>query len=51
MKSEKTYKGKDGKAHYYYNYYLVCENGKRVAIKCVNNADYARLDMVSEYVK
>ena len=50
VKSKKTYKGKDGKERFYYNYYLESENGKRIGIKCVNPSDYARLDMVSTYV-
>lgn len=48
-KSTKTFKGKDGKDHNYINYYLQCDNGKRICIKPVNDDDYVRLDMVSEY--
>lgn len=51
VQSNKTYKSKDGKKEFhYYNFYLECDNGKRIAIRCVNNEDVKRLDMVSEYV-
>lgn len=49
--SKKTYVGNDGKEHHYVNFYLQCNNGKRIAIKCVNKEDYSRLDMVATYVK
>lgn len=49
-KSKKTYTGADKKEHYYYNFYLECDNGKRIGIKCVNVADYTRLDMIAVYV-
>lgn len=47
--SKKTYKGKDGVERHYYNYYLETDNGKRVAIRPVNNDDFGKLDMVAEY--
>ena len=51
VQSNKTYKSKDGKKElHYYNFYLECDNGKRIAIRCVNKEDVKRLDMVSEYV-
>lgn len=50
VKSKKTYTGADKKEHHYYNYYLECENGKRIGIKCVDSSDYARLDMIAVYV-
>ena len=48
-KGNKTYKGKDGKEHNYFNYFLECDNGKRILIKPVLEDDYARLNMVAEY--
>lgn len=48
--STKTYKdNKSQKERHYYNYYLECDNGKRVLIRPVNTDDYSRLDMVAEY--
>lgn len=51
VQSTKTYKSKEGKELHYYNFYLECDNGKRIAIRCVNTDDIKRLDMVSEYVR
>lgn len=51
VQSKKTYKTKDGKELHYYNFYLECDNGKRIAIRCVNADDVKRLDMVSTYVR
>lgn len=48
-KSKKTYKGKDGKEYPYINYYLQCDNGRRILIKTVNVDDIKRLDMVAKY--
>ena len=42
-------KTKEKKVRHYYNYYLQCDNGKRILIKCVNKDDNKRLDMISEY--
>lgn len=50
VQSKKTYKDKKGVEHHYYNFYLESANGKRIAIRCVNNADFARLDMIAIYV-
>ena len=50
VKSKNTYTGKDGREHHYYNYYLQCDNGKRLQIKPVYDQDFARLDMVASYV-
>ena len=47
--SPKTYQDKNKKEHHYYNYFLQCDNGKRILIKPVNKDDYSRLDMISEY--
>lgn len=49
-KSKQTYKGKDGKEHNYYNYWLEFENGKRIQIKAVFTQDNSRLDMVADYL-
>ena len=49
--SKNTYKDKNGKERHYYNYYLVCENGKSIQIRCAYVEDYARLDMLVDYVK
>ena len=51
VQSKKTYVGKDGKEHHFYNYYLEMNNGKRVQIKAAYNDDYAKLDLVAEYVR
>lgn len=50
VQSSKTYKNKEGKELHYYNFYLQFDNGKRIAIRCVNVDDIKRLDMVAEYV-
>lgn len=50
-KNKKTYKGKDGKEHNSYTFFLETDNGKRIAIRNVFDADYARLDMVAIYVE
>lgn len=47
--SKKTYIGKDNKEYHYVNYYLQCDNGRRILIKTVNVDDIKRLDMISEY--
>lgn len=47
--SKKTYVGKDKKEYHYVNYYLQCDNGKRIGIKTFNVDDLKRLDMISEY--
>lgn len=49
--SKKTIKNKEGKEFKPTHYFLVTENGKHILIKPVFNDDYARLDMVAEYVK
>ena len=38
------------KEFHYYNYYLECDNGKRILIRAVLDDDKARLDMVATYV-
>lgn len=48
-KSKKTYKTKDGKEFHYTNWILELDNGKQVAVRCVNNDDYKILDAVCEY--
>lgn len=48
--SKNTYKNKEGKEVHYYNYYLITDNGKEIAIKCTYSEDYKRLDMVAVYV-
>lgn len=51
VKSKKTYTNKETKKEFhYYNYYLECDNGKRILIKAVLEDDKARLDMVATYV-
>ena len=50
VQGKQTYKNKQGVEKHYYNYYLVCDNGKSIQIKCQFDTDYARLDMVAEYV-
>lgn len=47
--SKKTYVGKDKKEYHYVNYYLQCDNGKRILIKTVNVDDIKRLDMISVF--
>lgn len=49
--SKQPIKTKDGKEFKPFRYFLVTDNGKHILIKPVFNDDYARLDMVSEYVK
>ena len=39
--SPKTYQDKNKKEHHYYNYFLQCDNGKRILIKPVNNRLYS----------
>ena len=34
VQAKKTYVGKDGKEHHYYNYFVEMANGKRIQIKC-----------------
>lgn len=48
--SKNTYVGKDGKEHHYVNYFLVCNNGRKIAITCKYKDDFKLLDMVSENV-
>ena len=50
-KQGKVYKNKEGKESHYYNYFLLLENGKTIAIRPSFSKDYARLDTISEYVK
>ena len=50
-KQGKAYKNKEGKEAHYYNYFLLLENGKTIAIRPSFSKDYARLDTISEYVK
>lgn len=51
VKSKKTYTNKETKKEFhYYNYYLECDNGKRILIRAVLDDDKARLDMVATYV-
>ena len=47
--SKQVYKNSKGQEKHYYNYFLECENGKRIQIKCCFTNDLARLDMVAEY--
>lgn len=47
--SKQTYKGKDGKDHHYYNYFIQLENGKRVQIKTSFTDDLKTLDAVAVY--
>lgn len=50
--SDKKYVNKETKKeHYYYNYYLVLDNGKRVQIKCSFPKDNALLEAVCIYEK
>lgn len=49
--SKTTYETKEGKENHYYNYFLVLDNGKSIAIRPSFSKDYARLDTISEYVK
>lgn len=51
VQAKKTYVGKDGKEHHYYNYFVEMANGKRIQIKCAYAEDYAKLDLVAEYVR
>jgi len=48
-KMQKTYKGKDGKEHNSYSYYIQADNGKRICISVFNANDRAKLDMIAEY--
>ena len=47
--AKKVYKGKDGKERHYWNYYLVAENGKRLAIRTFKPEDMVILDCWCEY--
>ena len=51
VQSKKTYLGKDGNNHNYYNYFVELDNGKRLQIKCAYSDDYPKLDLVAEYVR
>lgn len=53
VKSEKMFKGKDGKEHNYINYYVVADNGVRVPIQPNLKIDgaKAKLDLLADYVK
>ena len=50
VKSNSTYKNKKGEEKNYYNYFLQLDNDKRIAIKPSFSKDYARLDVICEYV-
>ena len=51
IQSKKTYVNKSGVEKHYYNFVLETDNGKRIVIKPLNNKDFAKLDMVAEYVR
>lgn len=48
-KSKNVYTNSNGAERHYYNYYIECDNGKRILFKPVKKDDYAKLDMVCEY--
>jgi len=48
--SNKTYVAKNGKTYHYQNYFIVLQNGKRIAIRPSFSKDYAILDIVAEIV-
>ena len=50
-KNGKTYKGKDGKEHNSYTFFLQLDNGKRIAVRNVFDDDYEKLDLVATYVE
>lgn len=47
--SKATYKNKEGKEVHYYNYFLQCENGKRIQVKPAFQKDSTALDVLAEY--
>ena len=52
VKSNKTYKDKDGQERYYINYYIEFENGYKMAFKPCFTKDYTILNGVAyEYTK
>ena len=48
--SEKTYEAENGKTYHYQNYFIVLQNGKRIAIRPSFSKDYATLDAVAELI-
>lgn len=50
-KSKKTYKNKEGKEKHYYNFFIVGDNGKEIAVRaCFPEKDNKLMDYLSEYV-
>ena len=50
--AKETIKTKDGKKEFRpVRYFIVTDNGKHILVQPVFKEDYARLDMVAEYVK
>ena len=50
FKTNKKYKGKDGKEHNSYCKAVELENGKRILIRAVNPRDDIIIDALCEYV-
>ena len=51
IKSDKTYKNKEGKERPIYYYAIEDDNGKLTPIKPMYNDGYPRLDYISQYKK
>lgn len=47
--SKQTYKNKEGKEVHYYNYFIQCENGKRIQVKPAFKDDSKAIDVIAEY--
>lgn len=48
--SKNTYvNDKTKKTCHFYNYYIECDNGKRIGVKPISSEDYKCLDMVADY--
>lgn len=44
-----SYTDKNNQQRYYDNYYLVLDNGTRIAIRCSFSNDYAKLSTIAEF--
>lgn len=47
--SKQTYVDENNKTHHYHNYFLQCDNGKRIQIKPVFKDDKRCLDFIAKY--
>lgn len=45
--SKNTFVSKDGMTHFYHNFYIVCDNGKSIQIKCAFKTDIDKLNVLA----